>query len=207
MPNVWADMYCMWLLGKWSEKQVWGCGFRLRVSEWRDPEANGAWNYLGASCPSGSGQGAGKGRGIWCLRGKGGKTFKANGQKTLCPTGSPRQEAQTQPQWSHTTTIRPWTSTSSHCGLFYNLEPHCSLQSSSMVIILSQDSTFTLFHQVLLLILPIGPVQYDSVSVQHVSNVFDFIFSCNSFSPVVQSFAVQVQMLFQNWRKSFAGYT
>lgn len=97
--NVEADMYCLWLLGKWSEKQVWGCGFRLRVSEWRDPEASGVWYYPAASCPIGLGQGMGMGGGGdgLSLREEGGRPFKAKSHGTPWPKGSLRQESFTQP--------------------------------------------------------------------------------------------------------------
>lgn len=45
-----------------------GCGFRLRVSEWRDAEAGGARYYPAASCPYWPGTGAvdgTAGRGLW----------------------------------------------------------------------------------------------------------------------------------------------
>lgn len=144
-------MYCMWLLGKWSEKQVRGCGFRLRVSEWRDPEASGAWYYPGASCPTSLGQGMGTRGDWWSSRGEGGRTFKAKGQDTLCPTGSPRQDCVTQPT---APTLLPLSL--NQIPLWFVLQPWTtvSLQNLSMVIRLSQDSTFALSQQALLLIYP-----------------------------------------------------
>lgn len=120
--NVWADMYCMWLSGKWSAKQVWGCGFRLRLLVWQDPEAESALPrcFLPYQLRFGEWRWRGMNE-AWERVRWGGHKAKGPGY-TLPLRISPARRYNTA-HCPQTPTIGPAAPTRSHCGLFYNLEP------------------------------------------------------------------------------------
>lgn len=134
---MWADVYRLWLSGKWSAKQDWACGFWLRLLVWQDPEAKGALTRyflpnvppthvppptsLGVAKRVGEGHGA-----IGCGYTRPHKTPWAKGTVT-------------QPIDPALPPSRP------HCGLFYSLEPQFTASVGNQTLALLLIEAFRIW--------------------------------------------------------------
>lgn len=132
LSNMELDLYCMWLSGKWSEKQDWDLGFKLWVSEWQDPEADaGAVLCPRASCPTALVHQLAMlvGEVSESMMKVRWKNSESQGPESALPHRISSAAGCNVAHCSHTPAIRALASTRSHCGLFYNLEPHVAFKN------------------------------------------------------------------------------